>query len=215
MKPASALVRAIALCGVLTGVGVPAHGVEASRAEEAVHARAAAATALADADRLGETRAREAGFDRAIALAETAVQLEEGNAEGHFLLFCALGRQAEMQNPLRQAMALPRLRREIDRTILLDPQHARGLAAKGEMLFRLPPLLGRDLAGAESYLRRSIAADDTYWRAQLVLARVLAGRGRAAEAEAGLRRMLARIDPQREERHEALTLLAELTARRQ
>lgn len=205
--------RVVVLCGVLTVVTDRAHGADASGAEDGERARAAAATALAEVDRLGEPRARVAALHRAIPLAERAVQLDEGNAEGHFLLFCAVGRLAEMQNPLRQAMALPRLRREIERTIQLDPQHAPGLAAKGEMLYRMPPFLGGDLAEAEAYLRRSLAADDTYWRAHVVLARVLVARERPAEAEAVLRALVARIDPQRDERGEALALLAELAAR--
>jgi hypothetical protein len=197
---------------VLAASAVPAEGAEPPATEEAARARAAAATALADAEQLGDKRDREVAFDHAARLAERAVKLDESNAEGHYLLFWALGRWTEMQNPLRQAMTLPRLRREIDRTIQLDPRHARGLSAKGEMLFRLPALLGGDRAGAEAYLRRAIAADDTYWHAYVVLARVLAARGRPAEAETVLRGMLAHVDVQPDERSEALTLLGELRA---
>lgn len=207
------VIRIVVLCGLLAVVGERVPGADVSRADEGTHARAAAATALAEADRLDEPRVRKATLDRAVALAERAVQLDEDNAEGHYLLFCIVGRLTEMQNPLRQAMALPRLWREVDRTIQLDPQHARGLSGKAEMLYRLPQLLGGDLSEAEAYARRSLAADDTYWRAHIVLARVLIARGRPAEAEAALRALVARIDPQRDERREALTLLAELAAR--
>jgi len=176
-------------------------------------ARTLVAQSLAALDRgdaqKDPARQREA-YQAAVADAEQAVHLDEANAEAHYALFCSLGRLTERRGPLGQMLGLPRLKRELDRTIELDPTHSEALAAKGEMLLRLPSLLGGDAAEAERYLRRSLVHDPTFWRARILLVQALLAQSRRDAAAAEARDILARIDPQRHERAEALQLLAEM-----
>lgn len=151
-----------------------------------------------------------AAYKAATARAEEAVQLADTRAEAHYALFCALGRLTELRGPIGRALMLPRVRRELERTLALDPQHSEALAAKGEMLLRLPRWLGGNLKAAETYLRRSLVYDPTYWRAHILLARTLVAQSRPRAAREALQQMLAIVGPQRHERAEALALLAEL-----
>jgi len=170
---------------------------------------------FADIDRgdaATDAGAKREAYHGAAAHAGEALRLDDRNADAHYALFCSLGRETELRGPVGQALMLSRLRRELDRTLELNPQHSEALMAKGEMLFRLPRLLGGDLADAESYLRRSLIYDPTYWRARLLLARVLLAESRRDEARQVLEDMLAQMDPQRRERPEAEELLKAVTS---
>ena len=54
---------------------------------------------------------------------------------------------------------LPRVRKELDTILTLDPDHAYGIAMQGLLFTYLPPILGGDLKIGESYLRRSLMLD--------------------------------------------------------
>ena len=161
-------------------------------------------------DAATDDAAKLATYRSAVARAEEAVRSDDASADAHYVLFCSLGRIAERRNPFGQALMLPRLRRELNRALQLNPQHSGALAAKAEMLLRLPRLLGGDAAAAEVYVRRALLYDPTYWRAHILLARVLIAEKRPAAAREALAHMLERIDPQRHERVEALQLLAKI-----
>jgi tetratricopeptide (TPR) repeat protein len=146
---------------------------------------AAAALALcARADGLaGE--AKSANLAQARALAEQVLAGDRRDALAHFALFCTIGR--EMKDPglgLRQLVALPRLRRELDTTLELAPNDPDALAAKGAMLLSLPRLLGGNADEAERLLRQALAADPANDDARCYLSRALSARGADSEARA-------------------------------
>lgn len=151
-----------------------------------------------------------AAYRDGVARAEEAIRLDDADADAHYALFCNLGRVTELSGSLRQALNLPRLRRELDRAIQLNPHHTEALAAKGEMLWHLPRLLGGDLQEAEAYARRALVYDPMFWRAHILLAHVLIAQSRPDAARAELTDVVARVNPERPERSEALGLLTEL-----
>src|SRR6202158_5527218 len=128
--------------------------------------------AIADADAASDTYVHQAfialdrgdveadgarkrtAYNDAVAQAEKAVRLDEANANAHYALFCSLGRLTELRGSIAQALMLPRLHRELNRALQLNPAHSDALAAKAEMLFRLPRLLGGSVVQAETYVRR-------------------------------------------------------------
>jgi len=166
--------------------------------------------ALDRGDAEADAERKQAAYATAVARAEEAVRENDASADAHYALFCSLGRLTELRGPIRQALTLPRLRRELDRTIKLNPMHSEALAAKGEMLLRLPRLLGGSAKDAEAYLHLSLLYDPTFWRAHLLLARALMAQSRPDAAREELVHVLAIITPERHERTEALQLLAEL-----
>ncbi|TMA55185.1 MAG: hypothetical protein E6J75_12520 [Deltaproteobacteria bacterium] len=106
-------------------------------------ARAAAALErCAEADRAhGAMRAEL--LKKGLALAEEAVAADDTDARAHFAVFCNLGKQAkDAGSSVFNLGKLPRLRREVDRTLELVPDSTDALFGKGAMLRATPRLMG-------------------------------------------------------------------------
>jgi lipoprotein NlpI len=157
------------------------------------------------------TAERESMLARGLALAETAVQIDDTDAKAHLAVFCNLGRQMQRHAlSLRSLVGVRRLRTEIDRALALAPDSPEVLTAKGAFLAELPGFFGGSLDEAEHLLRRAIAADRTFAHAHLSLAEVLAAREARDEARTEVRQALAtataRPAPFDQEKAQALLL---------
>jgi tetratricopeptide (TPR) repeat protein len=158
-------------------------------------------------------RARKAmAFERGLELAEEAVARER-DADAHFAVFCHLGKRMQLDGlSLRTLRDLPRLRRELDATLQLDPDYPDALIAKGALLLSLPRLLGGDRAAAERHLQRAVALTPANPYGHLYLARALAARGVRDEARAAAQKALAFAEQagKQAQVQEAMMLLAAL-----
>ncbi len=107
---------------------------------------------------------------RGLDLADAAIALDTRSARAHFAVVCSLGKATELAgNGFGAMKAVYRLRREIDLTLALAPDHAEALAAKGALLVKLPRWLGGDRREAEVWLRRALTADPTNTTARTYL----------------------------------------------
>jgi hypothetical protein len=101
---------------------------------------------------------REVLLERGLRLAERAVQMDANDAHAHFAVFCTLGKLAERKPVGIETMkTVRRLRREVDRTLELEPEYVPALIGKAEMLLRLPRWLGGDPDEAQRCLERARA----------------------------------------------------------
>jgi hypothetical protein len=169
------LVGSIALIAAILLAGHPASaeadGVPGSR-------RGHDALALCDAAMdQSDQGARLAMLDQGLALAETALRDDDGDAAAHFAVFCTLGRRLQLR-PLdwRSLSAIGRLRREIDRALELAPASPGMLTGKGTMLLKLPRILGGNASEGERLLRRALDVSPGFAPAERAL--VEAGIGR-------------------------------------
>ncbi len=122
-------------------------------------------------------------FERAEALAEQAVALDEQLAAAHFALFCSLGEQLRIDGEsVSMIFGFGRVIDELDRTLALNPNHLDALSAKGTFLVRLPALFGGDVEKGEQLLRRVIQEDPRAVNARLTLARCYGDRGNHQQA---------------------------------
>lgn len=153
-------------------------------------------------------------YDRGITLADQAIALDPGVAEAYYALFVNQGRKAERTGVASQALSVFRLRQLLQKTIELDPRHAHAWEAQGEMLLRLPRLLGGSETDGERALRRSAELDPKWAKPRLRLAELDLRNGRMAEAraEAEAARDLARAAGDEQYSTAAETLLRELAA---
>lgn len=103
---------------------------------------------------------RVAVLARGLALAESAVALDDRSARAHFAIVCSLGKATSLGGVgLGTWRAVHRLRREIDATLALAPDDPDALAAKGALLIKLPRWLGGDPDEARRWLRRALVVD--------------------------------------------------------
>ncbi len=126
----------------------------------------------AAADRLPASQRLDV-LARGLDLADAAIALDERSADAHFAVVCNLGKATGLTGVGFGALrAVSRLRREIDLTLALAPDHAEAMAAKGALLARLPRWLGGDRREAEVWLRRALTADPRNTTARSYLAEI-------------------------------------------
>ncbi len=141
-------------------------------------------TLCATADRL-PADARMPILARGLALADAALALDDRSARAHFAVVCNLGKATALSGTgFGSLAAVYRLRREIDATLALAPNHAEALAAKGALLVRLPRWLGGDRREAEVWLRRALAIDPSNGTARAYLDELTPAPGFLAPAAA-------------------------------
>jgi tetratricopeptide (TPR) repeat protein len=152
-----------------------------------VHAAEVGSTMAAEAWRICEAddpSAEKVGrlerLGRGVVLGERAIAAEPSSAPAHFALFCNLAKQVEISGlSWRSLQRVQRLKQAIDTALTLAPADADALVAKGELLRRLPSMLGGDERQAESYLRRALDRRPEHVAGRLFLARLLVERGAA------------------------------------
>jgi tetratricopeptide (TPR) repeat protein len=125
----------------------------------------------------GDKLAQLAILERGVALAEAAVAANPNDARAQLALGCNLGKQLDLAGiSWRSLSRLNRLKAVIETAARLAPDDPDALVAKGELLHRVPSVLGGDVKEAEQYFRRALAAQPEHALARLYLAHLLADR---------------------------------------
>lgn len=118
-----------------------------------------------------ETSKRRASYEEGARVAHQAIELQEQNANAHYLYAANLGSAAQLNGVMASALNVQKLRHHVNRALELNPDHAPALHMMGMMLEKLPWFLGGDADGAITYLRRAVAVNPSYAHARLDLAR--------------------------------------------
>lgn len=110
-----------------------------------------AATA-ADHAAAGRAAMERGDFDAAAAAFEKAIALSPNDAELHYLLGGAIGRQAQQANVVRMAGLAKKAKAELDRAVQLNPKHFNARLALITYYLQAPGFLGggQDKALAEA-----------------------------------------------------------------
>jgi tetratricopeptide (TPR) repeat protein len=183
-----ALIASVVTANVIGSLAAPAGADET--------ARPVAERALALCERVDRTPGldqaeRLARYEEGVRMSELAVAADPDDARAHLALFCNLGRQLDAGGLSWRAFGrIRRARAAIDRAHALAPDDADVLVAKGEMLRRLPRMLGGDPAEGLALLRRAVEIAPGHAAARLHLAHATAG----AAAHAAPPRLTARGD---------------------
>jgi len=211
-SPSGALSLVCAALVALSSSSAPCGAAESRRAE----AQSLADAAFAEchkADRLASDW--DATYDSGIELAKRAVEIDPNLADGYYAQFVNLGRKSERTSVVAQARHVGELKRLLDKTLELEPEHAHAWEAKGEMLMRLPRLFGGSETQGVQALRRSAELDPKWAKPVLRLAQYDWRKGRVAEArtEAERARELARAAGDDDSTREADGLLTKIEVR--
>ena len=207
-------------------------------AEAAMHAAAQDGVRFLNA-RIGELLRREGGLHRlplhvrvhaawieyargiegCFEVARQALDLEEQNADAHYLYAANLGSAAQLKGTMASALTVQDLKAHVRRALELNGNHAPALHMMGMMMEELPWLLGGDAEAALTYLKRAVLADTAYIHARLDLAKIYLKRQASDEARRELRVIVEGPQPAalsaggRRYREEALILLNTLRSR--
>jgi tetratricopeptide (TPR) repeat protein len=117
------------------------------------------------------TSDRKIAYEEGARLARLALELQEQNAQAHYLYAANLGSAAQLSGLMASALSIQDLQRHVKRALELNPDHAPALHMMGMMLDELPWLLGGDSDGALTYLQRAVVANAGDVHARLDLAR--------------------------------------------
>lgn len=157
-------------------------------------------------------------YEEGAQYAKRALDLQETNAQAHYLYAANLGSAAELKGVMASAFTVMKIKKHTRRALELDPDHAAALHTMGMLLQELPALLGGDSEEALVYLQRSVEVDPPYTGARLNLAKAYIARKDNTQAKKELRTILQTEHPRNPytwaHRHkpEAETLLQSLAA---
>lgn len=137
---------------------------------------------LAD-DLLTDEEKRQRAYQEGAKAAQHAFELQDSNAQAHFLYAANLGSAERIKGLTNAAMKVQEIKQHVARAIELDPTHAQALQMMGGLFMELPWFLGGDEKKAQEYLERAIAADGNFTNARMLLAKLYKKQDRIEEAK--------------------------------
>lgn len=170
-------------------------------------------------DAYSEETQRRAAYEEGARLARRAIELDESNAEAHYLYAANLGSAAQLKGVMASAFTVHDLKRHVRRALELNPNHAPALHMMGMMLEELPWVLGGDAEAALTYLNKAVTTDPQYIHARLDLGKAYIKRQQIDAARHELNTIVSQAPPRDQSaseqryRQEARQLLASLTPR--
>jgi tetratricopeptide (TPR) repeat protein len=110
---------------------------------------------------LGEDHEEEkvAAWEKGAEYGEQAIAANPKGKEGHFYYMANIGAAAQLQGMLTAVWKFRKIKKELDRTLELDPAWPRALVAKGQYLTEMPGLLGGSREEAERLYKRAAELD--------------------------------------------------------
>jgi len=133
---------------------------------------------------------RLSAYEQGATAASKAMELQDSNAQAHFLYAANLGSAARIRGLTTAAMKVKELQRHVERAIELDSNHAQALQLMGGLFMELPWFLGGDKKLAQEYFERAVAADGNFTNARLLLAKSYMRQARNEEARKQLERVI-------------------------
>lgn len=170
-------------------------------------------------DAYSEETKRRAAYDEGARLARRAIDLDESNADAHYLYAANLGSAAQLNGVMASAFTIRDLKKHVRRALELNPNHAPALHMMGMMLEELPWVLGGDADAALTYLNKAVTADPHYTHARLDLGKAYIKRENVGAARRELNTILSQPPPRDQSaseqryRQEARQLLASIEPR--
>jgi tetratricopeptide (TPR) repeat protein len=123
-------------------------------------------------------------------VAQRALDLQEANADAHYLYAANLGSAAQLKGLTASALIVRELKMHVARALELQKDHAPALHMMGRMLEELPWILGGDAEAALRYLKQAVQADPRYEHARLDLAKAYLKRNDVAAARLELQTLI-------------------------
>jgi tetratricopeptide (TPR) repeat protein len=127
--------------------------------------------------------------------AKKAKTLDPKSADAHYLYGANLGTVGKLKGFFNMLWSVPELKEEFDKVLELDPNHYKGLIARGNLYYELPGVLGGDLDKSVKDLKTAIELKPNSSRAHLDLGRVYVKRREYAKAREMLNKVVNMQNP--------------------
>ena len=125
---------------------------------------------------------RRTTYEVGASISKRALELQDANAEAHYLYAANLGSAAQLKGLMASAVTIQDLKYHVKRALELHKDHAPSLHMMGMMLEELPWVMGGDSRAALGYLQRAVVVNPAYTHARLDLARAYLRRKNEASA---------------------------------
>ncbi len=134
-------------------------------------------------------------WKKGVAYGRRAVEANPDGKEGHFYYMANIGATAQLKGILQSMWKLRKIKREMDRTLEIDPDYPPALLARAQFLMEMPGVFGGDNEEAMRLCERVLEMDPDHLPSYVTMARLLAAEGRYDEAVANLNKVLLCEDP--------------------
>jgi len=125
-------------------------------------------------------------WEKGVEYGERAVKVNPEGKEGHFYLMSNMGSLARSKGALSSLWKFRRIKKEMDKTLALDPNFPPVLVARAQYLTEMPSIFGGDEAEAIRLYKRALEVDPDYRIAYYYLAKLYRQHKRYDEAIASL-----------------------------
>ena len=136
-----------------------------------------------------------ARWEKGAEYGRRAVEATPEGKEGHFFYMANMGANARIKGAWTSFWKFRRIKREMDRTLELDPDYPPALVARAQYLTEMPAVFGGDEQEAVRLYERALELDPGFIVALYYLARLDALHGRYDEALSKLASVLECKDP--------------------
>ena len=134
-------------------------------------------------------------WKKGVEYGRRAVKVDPDGKEGHFYYMANIGATAQLKGILQSMWKLRKIKREMDRTLEIDPNYPPALLARAQFLMEMPGVFGGDNQEALRLCARVIRLDPDHLPTYIAMARLLAAEGRYDEAIANLNKVLLCEEP--------------------
>lgn len=108
--------------------------------------------------------------DKAIDYLEKAIEIDNKNAKYHFWLGQAFGQKAQNSNPFKQAWIAPKILKEFEKTVELDPEFVDGYIGLCNFYLQAPSIVGGDVKKAKVKAKTVVDLDE--FQGRIILAAI-------------------------------------------
>ncbi len=150
------------------------------------------------AEMLGEKdrQRRVALWKKGIEYGKSAIEADPKGKEGHFYYMANMGALARTEGGVALVWRFRAIKKEMDKTLELDPNYAPGLVARAQYLTEMPGVLGGDDEEALRLYKRALESDPTFTIAYYYMAQIHARHKRYDEAIGKLEKVIQHKNPE-------------------
>ncbi len=137
-------------------------------------------------------------WKKGVQYGRRAVRANPDGKEGHFYYMANIGAIAQIRGTLQSMVKFRKIKKEMDRTLEIDPNYPPALLARAQLLMEMPGFFGGDREEALRLCARVLRLDPDHLPTYVTMARLLAAKGKFDEAVANLDRVLLCKNPRQQ-----------------